>query len=232
MRQKAERFIKKLTEKKRVHFLHIGKTGGTAVKCAIRQHGDESRRYIIELHPHPVTLCDIPEGERVFFFLRDPISRFVSGFYSRQRRGQPRYFSEWKAEEKIAFEYFDTPNHLAIALSSPNVEERERAKAAMENIEHVRDSYWKWFINEDYFRSRQSDILFVGFQERLTDDFETLKAKLGLPKDLTLPNDDIQAHRNPANLNTVLDEQAVVNLKTWYEKDFRFIELCQKMTSK
>ncbi len=46
-------------------------------------------------------LRNITEGEGIIFFLRDPTSRFVSGFYSRQRQGQPRYYSPWSSDEKI-----------------------------------------------------------------------------------------------------------------------------------
>ena len=80
-----------------VHFLHIGKTGGTAFKHAITTARRQNARLgaltpALHLHPHTVHLRDIPKGDRFFFFLRDPISRFVSGFYSRKNQGHPRHF--------------------------------------------------------------------------------------------------------------------------------------------
>jgi len=66
-----------MQRKQILHFLHIGKTGGSAVKYAISQHSIDSR-YEIHLHPHVVRLNDVPKGEKVFFLLRDPISRFIS----------------------------------------------------------------------------------------------------------------------------------------------------------
>ncbi|HVO49260.1 MAG TPA: sulfotransferase family 2 domain-containing protein [Steroidobacteraceae bacterium] len=218
-----------ISGRKRVHFLHIGKTGGTAVKHALNEFGRSSPRYVIVLHPHQTRLRDIPAGEKFFFFLRDPASRFVSGFFSRQRQGRPRYFFPWTQEEQAAFEHFATPNQLAAALSSPDADERTRAQAAMKNIEHVRDSYWTWFENEEYFRSRLPDALFVGFQESLDEDFQTLKSILSLPDRLSLPADSILAHKNPSGLDVSLDEAAIANLKSWYAEDYRFIDLCRRL---
>ena len=84
-----------------VHFLHVGKIGGTAIKHAIggAQAPDSGERarlaYVVHLHRHAVGLRDVPVGEKFFFFVRDPVSRFVSGFHSRQRRGAPRYSGRW-----------------------------------------------------------------------------------------------------------------------------------------
>jgi len=228
IKQLASRVIERLQNKQRVHFLHIGKTGGTAVRHALREH-PSTRRFIILLHPHEVKLRDVPVGEGVIFFVRDPITRFVSAFYSRQRQGQPRYFSPWVPAEKEAFEHFATPNQLAVALGSSDDAERARAEKAMRNISVVKDSYWTWFESAEYFESRLADIFFVGFQERLTDDFEAVKEQLGLPADMKLPADDVQAHRNPAHLDRKLDDRAVSNLNEWYKDDFKFIRLCESL---
>ena len=88
-----------------LHFLHLGKTGGTAVKHALIQAPSE-RRHVLYLHSHNVKLQDIAKGEGVFFCVRNPTSRFISGLYSRQRQGEPRHFTPWSPEEKIAFEFF------------------------------------------------------------------------------------------------------------------------------
>lgn len=224
------------------HFIHLGKTGGTAIKHAIapwssrvtRTHERACERnadrgdYILVLHPHHVTLRQVRMGEKVFFSIRDPITRFISGFYSRLRQGAPRYHLPWSSSERIAFQYFKTANHLAKSLYSTDQEEKEAGRFAMQNIKHVRDSYWKWFINEEYLRSRFSDIIFICRQERLTDDFEILKRKLGLPEDISLPDDDIQAHRNPGNQSINLDDDAVANLKRWYADDFKFCSMCDE----
>jgi hypothetical protein len=211
-----------------IHLLHIGKTGGSAVKVALDNHL-VTDRFVITLNPHHTTLRDVRRGDSVVFFLRDPIARFVSGFYSRQRRGQPRSYSEWTPDEREAFEHFGKPNDLAAALSSTDAELKQCAQKAMRSIRHVRDSYWKWFDNEAYFRSRAADIFFVGHQETLNADFEVLRQKLELPVEAALPSDPVRAHKNPDHLDYGLDDVAVENLRDWYQADWRFIELCRKV---
>ena len=225
---RAMRFLHKVSGKPCVHFLHLGKTGGSAVKYAIENCANPHVRYAVYLHPHEITLRDVPEGEKFFFFLRDPVSRFVSGFYSRQRQGRPRYFLPWTPDEKIAFERFSSPNELAAALSSGGGEKKAAAEAAMRSILHVKDSYWSWFESEQYFSSRLPDLFFVGFQERLADDFAIVKSRLGLPA-VSLPVDEVHAHRNPAGLDKRLEERAMANLADWYAADFRFVDLCREL---
>ncbi len=164
----------------------------------------------------------------MIFFLRNPVTRFVSGFYSRQRQGQPRIHSPWSADEKIAFERFKTPNELAIALSGEDRTRREQAEAAMRSIQHVRDSYWSWFGTRDYFLSRLGDIFFIGFQESLSDDVKTLSLKLELPDCIELPNDNVNSHRNPDSVDRNLQDTAMENIKRWYAIDFDFLELCKQ----
>jgi hypothetical protein len=210
-----------------VHLLHIGKTGGTAIKHALSPYLDLDR-WAIFLSAHSVTLKSVPSGEKVIFFTRDPIKRFVSAFFSRQRQGLPRHHLPWSEEEAIVFKEFETPNQLGEALTSADDGLRTRAQAAMKSIRHIRSSYWGWFGDEAYLASRAADILFAGRQETLTQDFEQLKALLGLPANLTLPTDEVQAHRNPGNLNKNLSESAEANLRDWYARDYEFLELCRK----
>ncbi|MEX2287894.1 MAG: hypothetical protein WD648_12445 [Planctomycetaceae bacterium] len=218
--------LSRMQGKRIVHLLHIGKTGGSVIKDALQPHVTAGH-YVITLNPHRITLRDVPAGDCVVFFLRDPLTRFVSGFYSRQRKGQPRSYSEWNAAEQEAFAYFDSPNALAVALSARGEAEKARAVRAMQGIRHVADSYWKWFESEEYYLSRLSDIFFVGFQESLAADFETLKARLELPGSIQLTSDPIKSHKNPGHLDYSLDDIAVENLKNWYKNEWRLIRLCQ-----
>ena len=43
------------------------------------------------------------------------------------------------------------------------------------------EHFAQWFGGEQDFLARRGDIVFIGFQESLTADFEKLKMKLGLP---------------------------------------------------
>lgn len=212
--------------KRVIHLLHIRKTGGTVLWHALKEHANSDRHTIVH-HPHGTLLHHVPSGELVIFALRDPFTRFVSGFYCRQREGRPRYNSPWKPGERIAFERFRTPNDLARTLSSPDKIQREFAWAAMGSIEHLCTTL-TWLESETYLRTRLPDIFFIGFQETLNDDFERLKQKLGLAVDLWLSDDEVAAHRNPAHLDYHLDDLAVANLAAWYEADQRILDFCRR----
>jgi hypothetical protein len=219
-----QRVLARREKKEPVHVLHIGKCGGTAIKYALRR-SLATGRFSIKLHGHDFTLADVPPGEKAIFFVRDPITRFISAFYSRKRQGLPRTYVRWTDGEKRAFERFATPQELARALSSANSEERNAAIDAMRSIGHVKHGYSHWLGNEAYFLSRLADIFFIGFQETLARDFEILKAKLALPESLALPRDEIDAHRNPEHLDRKLDTASIENLAAWYAEDLKLVEL-------
>ena len=209
----------------KIHFLHIRKTGGSAIKSALKNYTNTIEGTIV-LHGHKTRLSDIREGDKVFFFLRDPISRFISGFYSRQRKGRPRNNIEWTNKEKKIFETFRTPNEIACGLADGISEAIE----AMGNIKHFQ-RHNHWYCSLEYFQSRIEDVLFIGFQETLDMDFATLRSVLGIHESCVLPTDDIGAHRNPLNLDTSIEERGILALKDWYKEDVKFISLCKEVMS-
>lgn len=221
---------------KKVHLLWIGKTGGNALRYGLTRTPDYTAPKEVRLYGHDVTLRDIPIGERVVFFTRDPISRFISGFYSRRRKGLPlikkrKKFYDWTVQEEEAFSIFQTPNQLALAL----FRREQLALDAMHNIHHVNTSFWDWFEDESYFLFRLPDIFFVGKQETLTSDFERLKTKLGITYFPPLPGKEyLRSHGNHYKENgfdTSLDEKAIQTLRSWYSRDYDFITLVEKTCS-
>jgi hypothetical protein len=208
------------------HLLHVSKAGGIALQAALESYWN-SGDYEIGLYGHAFDLTHFPRGEKVIFFLRDPVSRFVSAFNYRKRRGLPLIPIPWSRGEEAAFARFGTANELALALSSGDEERRAAARDAMASIEHVRTPQWTWFKDESYFLSRKSDILFIGFQETFAADFEILKRLLNLPEEVSLPDDEVAANRSPAGADKRLDDEAVRNLESWYQRDYRLLELCR-----
>lgn len=211
-----------------MHFIHVGKTGGTALTQALLECRDAAD-YEILLCGHAVTLGHIPPGEHVMFILRNPLSRFVSGFNGRLREDLPRYHYPWTEGERRAFERFKTPDELATALSSRDEAQRLAAEDAMQSIGHVNTPYSYWFGSESAFRRRLPDVFFIAFQERLNDDFERLKRKLRLPEDAHLPAGEKDAHRTPAGYSRQLSETARTNLRRWYARDLAFVALCSEI---
>ena len=231
LKREATGMANRLRNRRVVHLLHIGKTGGTAVKSVLRGN-ENSGDYTIILHEHGFELKNVPLGEKVVFFVRDPVSRFVSGFYGRQRQDLPRHDAPWTPGEEVAFRRFKTPNELALALSADDEELRTAAVDAIRVISHLNSPHWRWFKNERYFLFRRSAVLFIGFQETLKEDFAMLKEILNLPRGLSLPEDEFGSHSNPKSVDRRLDDQAIRNLKIWYARDYQFLELCKDLASR
>jgi Sulfotransferase family len=221
-------FFIRIMGKKPVHFLHINKTAGTSIKVALNRY-KFSGKYSLILHDHDTTLNDIPQNEKIFFFLRDPVSRFISGFNTRLREGYPRNKAPHSSGEKTAFNQFLTPNELALALSSENDQIKKAACEAMEKIGHVKTKYWDWFDAEETLLRRREDILFLGYQETFAEDFNRLVKKLGFTVKITFPQNDIDTHRTPPNMSKRIDPEAIENLKKWYFSDYHFIKICKSL---
>lgn len=209
--------------KRFVHFFHIGKTGGTAVKHALIRHRPK-HYHLVFTNNHRGKLSGLPQGEAAFFFVRDPLTRFVSGFNSRLREGRPRYYYPHTADEREAYSMFQTPNELALALSDSQF--REDAERAMRAIQHVRDSLWYWLESKSVLTARWEDVLFVGSQEHLGRDFKELVQILGV--DAALPTDEVSSHRNPAGMSKHLDPEATRNLRRWYARDYECLRLLRR----
>jgi hypothetical protein len=223
-----------------LHFIHTGKTGGTAMKRGLRQAGfafweadlktgkDRDMAVTpygrIQLHHHSFRITDVPPEDYFFFCLRDPIARFLSGFYSRLDKGQPRYYFEWTEAERIAFEAFPTPQSLAAALAGGDAAERERAEWAMRNIRHL--GFMTRSVGRPKAIRQLSDrLVYVARQETLGDDWERLKEILGIPAEAKLP----RAHEGNASRDKTLDETAVRALRQWYRRDYRLLAFCDEL---
>jgi hypothetical protein len=217
----------KLTNKTVVHFLHIGKTGGSAIKNSIGEI-KLTPTHLHIFHPHDIILSDIPKKDKIAFFLRNPITRFTSGFYSRKRQGKPLYDTPWHEEERIAFSNFDTPNQLAEAISSSDKHVREKGIYAMNNIHHVKTTYNDWFGDIKHFKSRQHDIFFIGFLENFEKDFKSYCKKIGL-FDVSLEKSEVKSHKAPPSEIRELSPIAIENLKDWYKDDIFFFNYCQQL---
>ncbi|HEX3943785.1 MAG TPA: sulfotransferase family 2 domain-containing protein [Rhizomicrobium sp.] len=211
-----------------VHFLHVPKTGGCAIRAALEPFADS---HGLVFHWHGMSLRKLPEGERAVFFVRHPVTRFVSGFNSRLRRGMPHHEGQHTPKEEIAFARFQTPNMLAEALASADTEARESAEFAMDAISHTRRRITDTVGDSDYIVRRRTDILFFGFQETLAEDFERLKEVLGLSQSITLPDDDVVAHRTPYGFETRLSREGRRAIKGWYRDDLTLYRHLQSLAA-
>lgn len=222
-----------------LHFVHVGKTGGTAIKRTLRQHGlacgeNETPRGPptpygpIQVHPHRFRMFDVPEGDYAFFVLRDPVERFRSGFLSRQNQGLPGHSYPWTSDERKAFEAFPTASELIRALGSQDRHERELAEWAMGRIRHLGFMY-RIVGTPRLLRAQLGKVVFVGMQETLARDWEQLKAILELPADIPLPRGRRRAHRQDPSQKEPLDPQLEQQLRLWYRRDYQLLLYCHRL---
>ena len=238
-----------------IYFLHIGKTGGTALKWAMLEYrklivanGESnnifrynkdatklSRRSIpsssgnksnILLCSHSSCIEDVPVGDKIVMILRDPISRFVSAFYHRRRMNK-----DHTEQEKQIFSHFTTPNQLAASQANPYCDKHKLALSALSDIGHT-NCVSDWYKSIEYFNSRVDDVLFIGFTETLDIDFENLKKLLHIPFGIALPKQHYQSNKGPrwvTNEYKTVSEPGLTFLKEWYKQDIEFVNLCKEI---
>jgi hypothetical protein len=209
-----------------LHFLHVGKTGGSALKYALRDAGwpDTPFGPLVE-HPHRRRWNELPPDEPVFFFVRDPIDRFLSGFTARQRRGAPRYHFRWTEAESEAFSRFSSAQELATSLESPDPDTARAAHRAMRRIRHLRSQSWTVGGPAD-LRPRLDRVVYIGRQETLDADWQNLQRILEVPDYIELPRDPVTANRTGDWSRDQIDDRARAALRRYYDKDYRLLDLC------
>ena len=176
--------------------LHIGKTGGTALRDMLENAPSGCGADRIKMLRHKGGLgaaaTRFPEA-KLGFIVRDPVDRAVSGFLGRLRQGQPRYNTPWDADETEVFTRFPTPEALGLALAA-NLPE---ARAALQKVLHLRMDYAHFVGSVETLQTHAPRIFFVGDLASYDLDIARLKRLTDLPQDLHPPTDAIAAHRNP-----------------------------------
>ena len=223
---------------KTVHFLHIGKTGGSAIKDALKAGIRKQEKYKnirniknhkkysirgfceeydqIKFHGHGTTLENIPDTDFFFFCIRHPINRYVSGFNSRLNQGRPRYNCPWTKQEQIAFSRFKTPSELAESLSSADIQDKNAALKAMQSIRHVRDPMTQWFTSYENLLKRSKRLICLCDQKNLSDDYEILLKRFKIKEEFRDFVELKLVHAASKTISKNLSNLAVNNLTLHY----------------
>ena len=216
-----------------VAFLHIGKNAGTEITLLARDLRSQLDPIRIVSVGHNVKLRDIKTNSRYFFSLRDPVSRFYSGFYSRKFQGKPYYSNPWSAAEEYSFEKFEHANDLAESLSSGSKSQRD-AFFAMLSIGHVNTFQSDWFVGVGDFLRIQPPVWIIR-QENFNADMCTLLSKLSRdvgPRDVLENFSTRRSHGRSYRDFPKISEVGVANIKNWYFRDFLLLEYCNAWMSK
>jgi hypothetical protein len=202
-----------------LHFLHVSKAGGTTIREIIADQNLRrtagGRRVVVHAHGStmPEVLAADPNNS-VAFFLRDPVTRFVSGFNGRLRQGAPARSNPWRPAERRAFERFPTPDDLALALYSDDTTTQDHAITAVTAIVHTRLKYAHWFHSREYLERRTGRIMFVGVLEHFDEDATRFFRMLGAPS-VVLPH----SNQAPPSEAPALSDAGRANVERWYADD-------------
>lgn len=208
-----------------VHFLHISKNAGSQLRHMFPLVNAEMPGNIyLRREAHAVTLAHLPAEARYFFSLRDPVSRFKSGFYCRKRKSRPRYDIEWSPHEARAFARFEHANDLAEALFREDERGRE-ATAAMRSISHLARNQVDWFKEYGFLFELRPPVWILR-TDNFRADWQILLDRLGIPSDVPFAKDAVSGHRNDYAGAPPLSERAMENIRRWYVQDQAFYNLC------
>ena len=208
---------------KSIHILKTNDYCNQLVKQILKQSPVELD---IKFEPVMSTVRAIPEGEKVAFFVKDPVRRIVDGFYQRKNMFETDVNNRtFELEAKVFRQYSDL-DQLVADFSSTDRQTQIIANKALHNINSIRDSYWRWGFNEQYLLSRKSDISFIGFEDSIINDLKLFFTLLGVdvPQDLI---EQMIADNPPANID--INEATSEFLKQWCAEDYRFINLCKTL---
>ena len=224
-----ETMIKIELDDDEIAFLHIGKNAGTQVKNIAENLSKYGMRF--RILGHFARAVQLPENARYFFSVRKPETRFVSGFYSRKRKGQPLMFNEWTKHEAIAFGLFDDANELAENLFCDG-DRGKQARMAVKSITHTGMQQYDWFLGCG-FLGQQPPITIVR-QEKFISDIQRLLAFLNVDVDVNtlVVTNNTSAHKNDYTNVPPLSDLALENLRKWYIQDYYFYNLCEEWLGK
>jgi len=188
----------------------------------------EASDFRLVRYPHGASMDMIrntESGGKFVFFVRHPVSAFVSSFNSRLRMGAPAYHRPWTEAEEAAFRMFPEPEALAAALDSDDRATRTAAYRSMTSINHIKTPLKFWLGKVRRLRRRADEIFFIGAQETFDEDCTALFRKLAI--DDALPQLTLQQkHAAPGQPTKELSQRAVRNLEEWYADDIAIYQWC------
>ncbi|SFM23561.1 Sulfotransferase family protein [Ectothiorhodospira mobilis] len=211
-----------------IHFLHIGKCAGTQIGNVIDQVNKSKGESVIVKNGHDVSLMGIPRGAPYFFSIRHPLTRFVSGFYSRKRKGRPRIYSEWTSFEEYSFGEFVEASDLAESLFDEGMRGRQ-AVAAVKSIRHTAQNQFDWFCMCGAFLFVRPPLWIIR-QECFEKDLREFMFRAGfsdLADQVRVEKDSVRSHANDYSGVPALSDKAKQNLLIWYSQDVQFYRMCE-----
>jgi len=208
-------------------FFHLGKNGGGSV----RQYLRPIRRTWVGAG-HDASLDSIAArwpGVPVSFFVRHPVSRFVSGYNNFRRAVIQNGTKRATNDDIIARSWFHTPNDLAEALASDDERTLSAAHYAMSNLGFLSNPLTDNLHSPEVVDAYAGTIAFIGLFENFNTSVEGLRRTFDLPVELAIPTGDTAAHRSPRRLSTRLSAVGQAAVLDWYRADLVLYEHCREI---
>jgi hypothetical protein len=211
-------------------FLHLGKTGGTAF-VTYASHYIPS---IEKVDHKEVKLKSVCGHHCAVLFVRDPIDRWISGYYSRYRRGCPMHCSNWTKCETKYFQQFPNVSALAEALYDSSNDTSSGTPTSENEFYHANRmvNYCVRHLQLDfsfYLRDLETEytkIGYVGLTDNLEAEFQHFVSKFNFTQILKHSFESI--HANPSNKTNVLSEKGRINLIKSLAKDYYYMDVLWK----
>lgn len=192
-----------------VHFLHVGKTGGTELKRRFSVVNKLSPNLRILSRGHDITVADLDPKDAYLISLRDPVTRFESAFHSLK----VQKLREHTEIELKLFKRFPNVNDLADALD-PDSKYNNDAIIYMLGIRHFAQRQADFVRGIDFF-SRPP--MFVFRAESLDVDFAKFCNRVGINPE-NVPTGFSNSAPRGARVET-LDERNYEKVRRWYMDD-------------
>lgn len=193
-----------------IYFMHINKCGGTSLRTAFSKINITSEIKIISF-PHAVKskYLNFENKNKYMMSIRHPLSRVVSAFYDRKRSKNLK-----DPEEIKCFQTFPEINDLGEALSSKNLNTKNKAIYSLKKMAIVKHKLEEW-ISIEFLKKNKLFFLFE--LENINSDFYKFCNKVKLNKKIFLK----LINKNTALKKQKLSKLAKKNFIKYYKNDLK-----------
>ena len=203
-------------------FIHVAKNGGTALETWLKQNNLECLVTSFEHVDMRTSFMRRPKGTCYLTMARDPVERWVSGFLSRWRRGCPSHCGNWSRPEEHVFRIFSTPEQLAAAFSSQDVQLRSAADLAHSTIHHLHRGFAAYFPQ---LEAVLPFVVYVGLTCDLKRAAIAMLHAIGVPEQVMLNLTEVpKVHANPDADLANLSQLAIRNVKHKMREDYEVLK--------
>ena len=204
------------------NYLHIPKTGGTALKYVVKEHNAANKpqpKILLPSAGHNQHLSRM--GSNVCFIIRHPLDRFCSGFWERVTMPERRELSQTKYKDVEGFGYkefdkleqdiFDkckTPDDFLTYIRTGG-----KTKNATPGLFELTASLTHWLGDMNSFQQNQNRIALVYHINNLDNVARTVY-------DLQMPTDPFKKRSR-----TLFNREQSYNVSSanrhWFEQEYR-----------